>query len=347
MILLITGGRDYSMKPADWLRLDALHVPSTLPPDALARCYQLQVEHGGPTDAMLEAARRYPGPVTAVYEGEADGADTCGRAWAESRGIPVRPFPADWRPNGGPVDRSAGHRRNAEMLSAALEEASQADDVLVVAAFAGGTGTANMVELAEGARRRYPGAVRILDFRGGPAQRWTIEDVKLVQEAYEYLRTSGDPEGYSWETAIMTRWLERGGQGQPLCSAHLWTTGGKVELPTAACLYIGRKDHRHGIPEGILANPLKVDAGADIATQLERYRSHLRSAYKIHRGVQQALRTTKPWTLLVCWCHASRPCHGTVAADAIAQVQAQIELKAAGRDLPAAHWSAYKLARSA
>ena len=294
MILLIAGGREYSMKPADWLRLDALHVPSTLPPDALARCYQLQVEHGGPTDAMLEAARRFPGPVTAVYEGEADGADTCGRAWAESRGIPVRPFEAEWRPNGGPVDRSAGPRRNAEMLSAALEEASQADDVLVVAVFPGGTGTAGMVEFAEAARKRYPGAVRILDFQGGPAQRWTAEDVLDVQRSYQQLREQREPEGWAWEAAIMGRWIERGGQGQPLCSAHLWATGGKVELPTAACLYIGRKDHRHGIAEGILANPFKVDAGADIATQLERYRSHLRSAYKIHRGVQAALRTTKP-----------------------------------------------------
>ena len=347
MILLITGGRDYSMKPADWLRLDALHFPSALPPDALARCYQLQVEHGGPTDAMLEAARRFPGPVTAVYEGEADGADTCARAWAESRGIPVRPFAAEWRPGGGPVDRSAGPRRNAEMLEAALEEANLGGDVLAVVAFPGGPGTDGMVKLAEGATARYPGAVRILDYRGGPAQRWTADDVQEVRRSYEQLRDQREPEAWSWEAAIMGHWIERGGQGMPLCSAHLWTTGGKVALPTAACSYIGRRDHRHGIAEGVLHNPFKVDAGADVTAQMERYRSHLRGAYRTDRGVQQALRTLKPWTLLVCWCHASRPCHGTVAADAAAQVQAAIELKGAGRELPAAHWSAYKLARSA
>jgi hypothetical protein len=343
VILLVTGGREYSMKPADWLRLDALHFPSSLSPEALARCYQMQVEHGGPTDAMLEAARRYPGPVTAVYEGEADGADTCARAWAESRGIPVRPFEvtrADWKERG----KAAGPRRNGAMLSAAMEEAEiVGGDVVVVVAFPGGTGTADMVEQAERAHRQHPGAVRILDFRGGPAQRWTAEDVQAVQDTYESLRCGGDPEGYSWETAIMTRWLERGGQGMPLCSAHLWSSGGKIDLPTAACSYIGRYDHRHGIPEGVLANPFKLGEH-DTATILERYRSHLRSAYQRHRGVQQALRTLKPWTLLVCWCHATRPCHGIVAADAIAQVQAAIELKAAGRDLPAPHWTAYKLA---
>jgi hypothetical protein len=344
VILLVTGGREYSMKPADWLRLDALHFPSSLSPEALARCYQMQVEHGGPTDAMLEAARRYPGPVTAVYEGEADGADTCARAWAESRGIPVRPFEvtrADWKEHG----KAAGPRRNTTMLAAAMEEAEiVGGDVVLVVAFPGGPGTADMVEQAARARRQHPGAVRILDFRDGPAQRWTAEDVQAVQDTYESLRCGGDPEGYSWETAIMTRWLERGGQGMPLCSAHLWTMkGGKVELPTAACSYIGRYDHRHGIPEGVLANPFKLGEH-DPETILERYRSHLRSAYQRHRGVQTALRTLKPWTLLVCWCHATRPCHGTVAADAIAQVQAAIELKAAGRDLPAPHWTTYKLA---
>jgi hypothetical protein len=342
VILLICGGRDYSMKPHDWLRLDALHFPSALSPDALARCYQMQVEHGGPTDAMLEAARCYPGPVTAVYEGEADGADTCARAWAESRLIPARPFPvtpANWREHG----KAAGPRRNGAMLSAAMEEASQADDVVTVVAFPGGTGTADMVEQAERARRKYPGAVRILDFRGGPAQRWTAEDVTAVRRSYEQLRDQREPEAWSWEAAIMGHWLERGGQGMPLCSAHLWSSGGKIDLPTAACSYIGRYDHRHGIPEGVLANPFKLGEHAP-ETILERYRSHLRSAYQRHRGVQTALRTLKPWTLLVCWCHATRPCHGTVAADAIAQVQAAIELKAAGRALPAPHWTSYKLA---
>ena len=345
MILLVTGGREYSMKPHDWLRLDALHFPSALPPEALAARHRLMVEHGGPSDEMLADARAYPGPVTAVYEGEADGADTCARAWAESRGITVRPFKADWRPNGGPVDRPAGHRRNAEMLAAAIGEAGWTGDVVQVVAFPGGEGTKDMVAKAETVRARYPCAVRILDWRSGPAQRWTVDDVKACEEHYEHLRTGGDPEAYSWEMAIMHRWLERGAGGMPVCSAHLWTDHGKVSLPTAGCTYIGRYDHRQGFAASPLANPFKSTGDADEGL-LERYRSHLRSAYKINRPVQQALRGLKPWSLLACWCHATRPCHGVVVADAVQQVQAAIELKAAGRELPAPHWSTYKLERA-
>ena len=84
MILLVTGGRLYSMQPYDWLRLDALGS-------------------------------------TALYEGEADGADLCALGWARIRGIPVRRFPADWDAHG----KAAGPMRNAAMLEAAREEAQQ------------------------------------------------------------------------------------------------------------------------------------------------------------------------------------------------------------------------------
>ena len=75
MILLVTGGRLYSMQPYDWLRLDALGA-------------------------------------TALYEGEADGADLCALGWATSRGLPVRRY-----------GKAAGPMRNAAMLEAAREEA--------------------------------------------------------------------------------------------------------------------------------------------------------------------------------------------------------------------------------
>lgn len=345
MILLVTGGREYSMKPHDWMRLDALHFPSTLPPEALAHRHKLMVEHGGPSEDMMADARAYPGPVTALYEGEADGADTCARAWAESRGIPVRGDPvtkAEWKEHG----KAAGHIRNRRQLDAAIKEARATDDFLQVVGFPGGPGTANQLEQAERARRDDHGLVRILDCRGGPAQRWTVEDVKACEKHYESLRCGGDPEDYSWEMAIMERWLERGAGGMPVCSAHLWTQAGKASLPTAACTYIGRYDHRQGFQASPLANPFKSTGDADEGL-LERYRSHLRSAYKINRPVQQALRGLKPWSLLVCWCHATRPCHGVVVADAVQQVQASIAIKAAGRELPAPHWSAYKLARTA
>lgn len=47
-------------------------------------------------------------PVEIVIEGEATGADTMGRLAADRLGIPVLPFPADWRKHG----RSAGPIRN-------------------------------------------------------------------------------------------------------------------------------------------------------------------------------------------------------------------------------------------
>ena len=47
-----------------------------------------------------------------VIEGEAPGADRLARAAAERWGVPVLPFPADWREHG----RAAGPIRNERML---------------------------------------------------------------------------------------------------------------------------------------------------------------------------------------------------------------------------------------
>ena len=47
-----------------------------------------------------------------VIEGEAPGADTIARRMAERYGVPVLPFPADWRAHG----RAAGPIRNERML---------------------------------------------------------------------------------------------------------------------------------------------------------------------------------------------------------------------------------------
>ena len=123
MILLVTGGRLYSMQPYDWLRLDALGA-------------------------------------TALYEGEADGADLCALGWATSRGIPVRRFPADWDAHG----KAAGPVRNAGMLEAAREEAQQTGQPLLVAALPGGSGTADMVRRADAPRGSWP-LVVVLDWR--------------------------------------------------------------------------------------------------------------------------------------------------------------------------------------
>lgn len=344
MILIVTGGRDYTMRPADWLRLDALHFPETLAPDARARRHRM-AGAGGPCDEQLAEARAFDGPVTALYEGEADGADTCAKAWARSRDIPVRPHHADWKRHG----LSAGPRRNATMLLGAIEEASLIGEPVTLAAFPGGEGTADMVHQAEARRMLYPNGVRVLDYREGPAQRWMADDVAAALGDFERLAANGEPAADAWEVAIMKRWLELGGVGMPLCSAHLWSRHGRVTLPTSGCMYIGRKDLRHGIAASPLGNPFTKTDGADARVLLERYREHLREACRLEtrrrpyeRPVLAALHRLKPWSLLVCWCHASKPCHGTVVADAAQQLHAATALKVAGRDLPAAHWSQYR-----
>jgi hypothetical protein len=52
------------------------------------------------------------GPIEVVIEGEANGADKMGRVWAESRGVPFLPFPANWRLHG----RAAGPIRNRKQF---------------------------------------------------------------------------------------------------------------------------------------------------------------------------------------------------------------------------------------
>lgn len=52
------------------------------------------------------------GKIEVVIEGEARGADTCGRIAAQELGIPVLKFPADWKKHG----KAAGPIRNNQML---------------------------------------------------------------------------------------------------------------------------------------------------------------------------------------------------------------------------------------
>jgi hypothetical protein len=53
------------------------------------------------------------GAIEVVIEGEARGADTLAREWAEENGIQVEPYPADWNRYG----RAAGPIRNQQMLA--------------------------------------------------------------------------------------------------------------------------------------------------------------------------------------------------------------------------------------
>ena len=75
--------------------------------------------------------------VSAIIQGEADGADKLARLWAHSRGVPCEGYAADWRQHG----RAAGPIRNQQMLDVAMPDK--------VFAFAGGRGTADMVRRAK------------------------------------------------------------------------------------------------------------------------------------------------------------------------------------------------------
>ena len=75
--------------------------------------------------------------VTEVVSGRARGVDTLGEAWAATRGIPVKAFPADWnryRNGAGPI-------RNKQMAEYA--------EALVALLYPDSRGTQNMIAQAQ------------------------------------------------------------------------------------------------------------------------------------------------------------------------------------------------------
>lgn len=76
--------------------------------------------------------------ITEIIHGAALGADSLADAWALTRGIPSKRFPADWVQHG----KAAGPIRNAQML---------AEKPDVVVAFPGEKGTADMVKKSRAA----------------------------------------------------------------------------------------------------------------------------------------------------------------------------------------------------
>lgn len=77
--------------------------------------------------------------ITTIIEGEARGADTLARRYAERRGLDVLPFPALWDKHG----KAAGPIRNKQMLVEGQPE--------LVIAFRGpnSRGTQNMIDQAK------------------------------------------------------------------------------------------------------------------------------------------------------------------------------------------------------
>jgi hypothetical protein len=104
--LLVCGGRDYDNRLAGFVALDGFHA-----------------KFG----------------ILAIISGAARGADALAAAWARSRAIPLREFPADWERHG----KGAGHKRNQQMLDEGRPTG--------VMAFPGGNGTADMVRRARAA----------------------------------------------------------------------------------------------------------------------------------------------------------------------------------------------------
>jgi YspA, cpYpsA-related SLOG family len=86
--------------------------------------------------------------ITLLIEGEAPGADTLAKEWAQDRGIPLEPYEADWgnverpgavirrRRNGDLYDAAAGPARNQRMVDEGKPDGA--------VGFPGATGTADM-----------------------------------------------------------------------------------------------------------------------------------------------------------------------------------------------------------
>ena len=77
-----------------------------------------------------------------VIHGAVAGADTIADDVAEWMGITVDDYPANWYPN-GVLDRSAGYKRNSQMLTEGEPD--------FIVAFPGGKGTKMMADIARNA----------------------------------------------------------------------------------------------------------------------------------------------------------------------------------------------------
>lgn len=87
--------------------------------------------------SKLDQVADYFGAFILIH-GDARGADTLAKEWAEYGGLDVESYPADWSTHG----RAAGPIRNQQMLASGVD---------YVIAFPGGRGTAHMVQIAKAA----------------------------------------------------------------------------------------------------------------------------------------------------------------------------------------------------
>ena len=134
--------------PDEWKAYLTANAPLTV-----GVCGGRKYANGRRVYAVLDRLHRHYG-IGRLFHGDATGADAWASVWrfemsvwSSALGLAPSPFeqpyPANWRPN-GKLDRSAGPRRNAEMLAAELAHGP----VHLLVAFPGGRGTADMVRRA-------------------------------------------------------------------------------------------------------------------------------------------------------------------------------------------------------
>lgn len=128
MRVLVCGGRTFGFVPAGVTKF----TPA----------YNSAVERANSERSQLARTLSALPGVTCIIHGAAHGADELADMWAKRNFIEPLPFRANWYPNGrsGGLDRSAGPRRNARMLTEGKPD--------LVIAFAGGKGTQNMIDQA-------------------------------------------------------------------------------------------------------------------------------------------------------------------------------------------------------
>src|SRR5690606_12756291 len=105
------------------------HDPGEIPGMKVLVCGGRDFNRKRELFSLLSMIHTHYFSITMIVEGEASGADTIAKEWAEYNGIAVDAHPADWKnidvPSAvvkqgkyGPYNAAAGHQRNAKMLAA-------------------------------------------------------------------------------------------------------------------------------------------------------------------------------------------------------------------------------------
>jgi len=124
--VLVCGGREFGV------------MPDECPDDQMALRFERARRERLQLTEVLDQIH-VERSIALLIHGDARCADRLAGEWAQDRGIPCRPFPADWQKH----RRAAGPIRNKQMLVEGMPD--------LVVAFPGGRGTANMVGQARAA----------------------------------------------------------------------------------------------------------------------------------------------------------------------------------------------------